>query len=389
MILCICNYIRKLYGDIMRKRILIISIIIFAVIIFWSTKLIDKNINNNVPTENTDTEPTEITTPIEITKPIEILDIMGSEKGNIRNGENPAYPLDIPTYIRGNDHAVHPSVIYDESREFEYLWIMAFTPYSFMNDYTENPSIVVSENGVDWFLPYGLTNPIVGRFVEWSTHYSDPEIIKNGDTIELWYRQSDKRKKLSRILRKVSTNLIDWSDEEVIFEYGTGGYGFGAPTIVLLNGEYNIYYKTDMYINNDLYVLRKSKDLIHWTDPVTVNFEYGEEWENFNAWHVEIRYINGKYYSLNMAYPNIEGTDAVLFAFDSEDGINFRNPVKVIEPTEFGFDNKNIYKSSFAIKDENIWLFYSAFNDRKESYIGLLIGPNFMDLIPINGPARD
>ena len=369
------------------KKIFALLIIIVFISVFFLTNKINKN-NNNISTKPT--ENNKITDIVEPSIPKENIDLMGSrENGNIRIGENPIYPLYIPTYINSNNHAVHPRVIYDKEEKFGYPWIMAFTPYSFMNDITENPSIVVSENGVDWFVPEGLENPIVGKHVEPKTHFSDPDIFINGDIIELWYRQSDKNTKLSRILRRKSTDLLNWTDEEIIFDYGTGGYGFGAPTMVLLNGEYNIYYKTNMYLNNDLYVLRKSTDLINWTEPEMIYFDYGDEWNNYNAWHVEINYIDGKFYALNMAYPSIDGTDAVLFAFQSEDGINFTNPIKVIETTENGFDNKNIYKSTFAIKDNNIWLFYSAFNDKKESYIGLLMGSNFMDLNPVDGPERN
>ncbi|MFY9283106.1 MAG: hypothetical protein WAO56_03200 [Miniphocaeibacter sp.] len=89
-----------------------------------------------------------------------------------------------------------------------------------------------------------------------------------------------------------------------------------------------------------------------------------------------------------MAYPENKPEGALLFAFESEDGINFKNPVKVIQPTKDGFDNNNIYKSSLAMKDNEIYLYYSAFAKDKQNHIGLLKGPTFMDLVPIEGAAR-
>ncbi|QQK06876.1 hypothetical protein [Miniphocaeibacter halophilus] len=306
-------------------------------------------------------------------------------KGNERKNGNPKKPLDIKTYVKFDNHAVHPRVIYDKNKQFKYPWIMVFTPYSFMDDQKENPSIVVSEDGINWKNPEGLENPIVGKVVPENTHYSDPDIFINGKEIELWYRQSDKEKRLSKLCRIKSKDLINWSKEEVIFDYGTGGYGYGASTIVFKDGEYNLYYREHMDMTREGYVYRKSKDTKNWTEPAAVTFDYGPTWSNFHAWHIEIDYINGKYYALNMAYPQEKAEGAVLFAFDSEDGINFKNPVKVIEPTKDGFDNNNIYKSSLAIKDKEIYLYYSAYAKDKQNHIGLLKGPTFMELEAVEG----
>ncbi|HHX69203.1 hypothetical protein [Miniphocaeibacter sp.] len=357
----------------MKKKILIVLLIVAILnigIIKNNTKA-DRVVEEN--TEETSME----------------LELLGDlSKGNERKNGNPKKPLDIKTYVKLDNHAVHPRVIYDESKQFNYPWIMVFTPYSFMDDQKENPSIVVSEDGENWYIPEGVENPIVGKIIPPNTHYSDPDIFINGKEIELWYRQSDKEKRLSRLCRIKTKDLINWSKEEVIFDYGTGGYGYGASTVVFKDGEYNLYYRNHMSFNSEGYVYRKSKDVKNWTEPVEINFDYGPKWSNFHAWHIEIDYIKGKYYALNMAYPENKPEGALLFAFESEDGINFKNPVKVIQPTKDGFDNNNIYKSSLAMKDNEIYLYYSAFAKDKQNHIGLLKGPTFMDLVPIEGAAR-
>lgn len=320
---------------------------------------------------------------IEKNKP---LDLMGKNiTGNIRENGNPGQPLEIPTYLTTNNQAIHPRVIYDETGKFGHKWIMAFTPYSFMNDSTENPSIVVSDDGENWTVPVGLENPIVGKTVPENTHYSDVDVFINGDKIELWYRQSDKTAKLSRLLRRVSTDLVNWSEEEVILDYGTGGYGYGAASVILKDGEYNLYYKDSMSLEAENYMYRKSTDLKHWTEPVNVKFDFGVEWSNYKSWHVEFNYVNGVYYAVNAAFPGLESVDGSLFAFESVDGINFKNPVKVVSRTNFGFDDRTIYKSSFIVKDKEIYLYYSAINQSRESHIGLLKGTNFKTLEPVNG----
>jgi hypothetical protein len=52
---------------------------------------------------------------------------------------------------------------------------MAFTPYPNSNSALENPSILASNDGVNWEEPNGLTNPIAHPE---SGHYlSDPELV--------------------------------------------------------------------------------------------------------------------------------------------------------------------------------------------------------------------
>ncbi len=311
--------------------------------------------------------------------------IMGDENFDERIKGNPERPLNIPTYVNTDNHALHPRVYYDESSKYGYKWIMAFTPYSWMRDTTENPSIVVSEDGENWFVPEGLTNPIVDTNIPKDTHYSDTDLIDNGEELEVWYRQSDKIGRQSRILRRKSKDCVNWSDEEIILDYGTGGYGYGAPSVVYKDGEYQLYYRENMGLDKEAYFLKKSMDCKNWSEPVPINFDYGSKWNNFVGWHIEFDYIDGKYYALNMAYPVMEGKGGTLFAFESGDGTNFKNAKRVVKPTEKGFDSSNIYKSTFIIKDEEIWLYYSGINSIHENYIGLLRGKDFLNLEPVEG----
>lgn len=311
--------------------------------------------------------------------------IMGDENSDERSIGNPEKPLNIPTYVKTDNHGLHPRVVYDENNKYGYKWIMAFTPYSWMRDTTENPSIVVSEDGENWFVPEGLTNPIVGTDIPKDTHYSDTDLIDNGKELELWYRQSDKIGRQSRLLRRKSTDCINWSKEEIILDYGTGGYGYGASSVVLKDGEYQLYYRENMGLDKEAYFVKKSKDCKNWSEPVPINFDYGPKWSNFVGWHIEFDYIDGKYYALNMAYPKMKGKGGTLFAFESGDGTNFKNAKRIVKPTERGFDSENIYKSTFIIKNDEIWLYYSGINSIHENYIGLLRGKDFLNLEPVEG----
>src|SRR5690625_791280 len=76
-----------------------------------------------------------------------------------KNPNNARYPLNIRTYD-GYNRTVHPDVIYFENGWNDYKYWMVHTPFPFDNDFWENPSIIVSNDGISWKDAPGITNPI-------------------------------------------------------------------------------------------------------------------------------------------------------------------------------------------------------------------------------------
>ena len=64
--------------------------------------------------------------------------------------------LNIPTYD-GSGQAVHPDVYYNANGWNGYRYWMAMTPYPNGNAAYENPSIVVSNDNLNWIVPPGLS----------------------------------------------------------------------------------------------------------------------------------------------------------------------------------------------------------------------------------------
>ena len=73
--------------------------------------------------------------------------------------------LNIPTYD-GSGQGVHPDVYYNANGWNGYRYWMAVTPYPGGNAAYENPSIVVSNDNVNWIVPPGLSNPIVATAIK-------------------------------------------------------------------------------------------------------------------------------------------------------------------------------------------------------------------------------
>lgn len=89
--------------------------------------------------------------------------------------------LTIPTYD-GSGEAVHLDVIDFGTPWNGWRFWMSMTPYPNYNDSLENPSIVVSQDGLTWQVPAGLTNPL---YLPAGAYNNDPDLVYDPDTDEL------------------------------------------------------------------------------------------------------------------------------------------------------------------------------------------------------------
>ena len=74
---------------------------------------------------------------------------------------NASTPQTTPTYD-GSGQVVHPGIVYFPGGWNGYQYWLVVTPYPGGNAAFENPSILVSQDGVTWIQPPGITNPIAG-----------------------------------------------------------------------------------------------------------------------------------------------------------------------------------------------------------------------------------
>src|SRR5690606_27447760 len=90
----------------------------------------------------------------------------------------------------GNYQNIHPKVLYFESGWNGFKYWMGYTPYTKGNVAQENPCLAVSNDGVTWSTPAGVTNP-VQPYPGLQTHYNNDThlvYIPATNTLEIWWR---------------------------------------------------------------------------------------------------------------------------------------------------------------------------------------------------------
>lgn len=272
--------------------------------------------------------------------------------------------IKIPTYERSNE-TTHPKVLYFDEPVNGYKYWLVSTPYPYNTAFYENPSIVVSNDGIHFKEPEGIKNPISGYPSKYwdESYYSDPYILYDKDHFELFYRKTlsklnneYKKSGYNYIYMKTSNDGINWSKEKLVLGYSPSE-AYMSLSVIKENDLYKIWYVN--YDNKVKYVT--SKDLINYSKPIDINVADFDK----KVWHGEVQFINNKYICVFMIKYK-------LYYTESNDGINFNTPKLInTELNELNGISHNIYKSSFIINDDSIELYipYRVYDENKKRHI--------------------
>ncbi|WP_426274305.1 hypothetical protein ACN9MN_09610 [Chryseobacterium sp. S-02] len=313
----------------------------------------------------------------------------------IANGNYPG--INDPSYIKDintpNFAYCHPDVQYFPNGFNGYKYWMIFTPFlgSIGNlresERYENPTVVVSNDGLNWSSPKGMTGPLQKApsmnecFPEKDgaakyTFWSDVDWTFEKGKFSLYYRGSfikasalQKRgaksqnnlKKLKSnaqrtIVRQTSTDGISWTPLEAAYTsnppYSPKNNHILSPSIVY-NGQEYISFEVENNIspnfpgNDPSYIIhRTSKNGLDFSDfqkSKVVNF-INKPWVKVNPeyapWHIQATYVDGYYFLCIAAGEVRKYTSEMLYLAYSKDGLNFKVLAKP-------FVEQNTYRSCF------------------------------------------
>jgi len=251
----------------------------------------------------------------------------------------------VPTYD-GSNQETHPKLLYFKNGWNGYRYWMSMTPYPSTNDKFENPSIVVSNDLKTWVVPKGLKNPVTGlpSDVKHGGYYSDPQLVMNGDTMELWFRYVRGNPKTGGAnyrcdyyYRMKSTDGIHWSRPCLM---QSSKKAILSLAIVYREGKYQFWYRD----NTNHLMYAESVNGVNW-----VNFHQCQIPlpKGFVPWHQDVVLYKGKYYLLQTALYRPHYSFS-LFLAESTDGVNFTRGVK-------------FYPSEDPIVLHKAWLYRSTF----------------------------
>ncbi|MBS5305928.1 discoidin domain-containing protein [Clostridium tertium] len=274
--------------------------------------------------------------------------------------------LNIPTYD-GLNQSTHPDVKYFKNGWNGYKYWMIMTPNRTGSSVAENPSILASNDGINWEVPAGVTNPIAP--MPQVGHNCDVDMIYNEATDELWVywvESDDITKGWVKLIK--SKDGVNWSSQQVVVDDNRAKYSTLSPSIIFKD---NKYYMWSVNTGNSGWnnqsnkvELRESSDGVNWSNPTVVNTLAQD---GSQIWHVNVEYIPSKneYWAIYPAYKNGTGSDKTeLYYAKSSDGVNwttYKNPI-LSKGTSGKWDDMEIYRSCFVYDEDTnmIKVWYGA-----------------------------
>lgn len=302
-----------------------------------------------------------------------------------------------PTYD-GSGQTVHPCVI-DFKTEYQkdtwagYRYWMVMTPYPYKERMMENPSLLASTDGMNWFVPHCITNPIVKN--KPPDNNADTDMIYDDETNELciYYVNDNRKTRTSRIFRvKVSENM-SVSTPEVVYCSSKTNYDSSmiSPCIWKESKEkWHMWGVMMGYPNHFMHKFRK--DGINWSNATICLNENGKNpfaSMGLRAWHPSCK---PNYTEKRIEFLVASRTDTsrnspqsivnrIIYAQCPMDNLTqISLPLKspVIAKSDTGWDGKVVYRTTFVIENMHfayryrVW--YSACSAKDRWGIGFTDG---------------
>jgi hypothetical protein len=280
--------------------------------------------------------------------------------------QNASSPLVTPTYDASGT-TVEPTVLDFPNSWHGFRYWMVASPFPNGDANFENPSIFVSQDGTQWSVPHGLTNPVV---LPTQGILADGTVAYDATDDELWLYYLNDINDASgttheHLLRTESKNGVNWTKPRDLLQ---GLYNpLTSPSVVNVGG---IYFLWNVVVgasgcgsSSTTVVYRTSTDGLHWSAPQPTNLSV----PNYIVWHLNVTRIPGTNQLLiaNTAYPAASKScgDTILFFGTSFDGITWSNPQIMLNLGPKGqWDERTIYRSSFLYDDTQslLRIWYSA-----------------------------
>ncbi len=238
------------------------------------------------------------------------------------------------------------------------------TPYPYGRDSYENPSILVSDDGLTWLVPDGLTNPIVPPPA--CDHNSDPDIVYNprNDQLYVYYTEQLRidrcgNQNTNSVRLVTSSDGVTWSAPQTVMNWDLNVAPlYLSPAVVCVDGVFHMW------------LAGGPSGVAHATSGDGVTWSVLDAQDVTPApWHLDVANVKGEFLMLIVDSP-VGG--ARLVGATSRDGIRWvPGSVPMLSPS-IAWDDERIYRSTLVYDDATglLRLWYSARSSSGQWHIG-------------------
>jgi hypothetical protein len=198
--------------------------------------------------------------------------------------------LNIPTYDKSGQ-AVHPDILYHPENSHPFM--LAFTPYPFSIDSFENPSIVVSDNGLRFFEEYPGLNPLAATPPR--DHNNDPDMFYYNGQLCIVYLETLRPEKQNLVLLTNSGGSC-WSSRIVHTDYfDAGDPMILSPAYARINQQDYLFYVNMSHSPNRIQFVAINENF---TPDFSTRQDIAINMQGLTSWHIDIIPYNNSFYML-------------------------------------------------------------------------------------------
>lgn len=268
-----------------------------------------------------------------------------------------------PTFD-GSGQAVHPGIVRFAAPWHGFRYWMVVTPYPYSDKKIEDPSILASNDGRNWQVPEGLTNPVAQPT---TAFLADGDLLYDSASDQLWlYYVEQNVGSHTRVLRKMSADGVHWSTEEQVIN--ALDYELVSPSVEKIGEKFYMWSVNSGPVGSCAETMkiemRTSMDGRTWSAPQAASIST----PGYRVWHIEVIDVPAKNEKWMLATASALTVPCVrqtvqLFA-RSSDGLNWEAFDKVALAPGSGWDSSHIYRSTLLYDDtrNTIQVWYSGRN---------------------------
>jgi hypothetical protein len=261
--------------------------------------------------------------------------------------------LVIPTYD-GSNQATHPDVLLERDASGAAHLTLVMTPYPFSNDKLENPSLLVSDDGMTFTAPPGVAAPLVPPPPY--DHNNDPDLRRDPRTgdYEILYLEALRPDRQTLVALR-SRDRQTWTRRDaVVYDLHRGDPFIVSPAALDDAGQTHLFYVDTA--DRTLHTM-VSADGATW-DPrsaTPVSIDLGA----VHAWHVDALRGDGGYALLISGYVDrFEHQD--LYLATSPDLVTWTlRPQPLLDHRDPALGVESLYRSTGVVEHGTLVVWYA------------------------------
>lgn len=263
--------------------------------------------------------------------------------------------LTIPDYP-GLGKVVHPDVLYFAAGWNGYKYWMAYTPYP--PEANENPSLAVSNDGVTWITPPGLTNPVIAAPTA-PAYNSDASLCMSADGLTMWliWRKFEVVANYDRVYVASSTDGITWGASTLIIDTS---YPYAMSPSALWDGAQFVMYTCTLETLT-YHIERRVCATMDGTWGAVTDITFANS-SQMQPKHADIILSGGVYYLIFMDSVVAHGVNRGLYFAKGSNGIAFTLDPNFRMAYGVGVWDYEPYRASLLPVGDGMDIYYSGFD---------------------------